>query len=206
MREVKDMENFLIQAAYDEKAVETESAREITASGVPLVIPAEYLGMERMEGDPEDAEIYGFNEDALPFGDVDSVIENVHEILEETQGLIRVGSGSTASGRPFIYTIIKNVTEEGVLQYTLTLQIALEDRALNVQGFFNETGDGKKRERAVYSLRRILSEPWAADPYDPTFTRGRLMTQAERSAWDRDYPTHALSEARKLVKCLVEKN
>lgn len=152
MREVKDMENFLIQAAYDEKAVETESAREITASGVPLVIPAEYLGMERMEGDPEDAEIYGFNgeesdgvaffsliprEDALPFGDVDSVIENVHEILEETQGLIRVGSGSTASGRPFIYTIIKNVTEEGVLQYTLTLQIALEDRALNVQGFFN---------------------------------------------------------------------
>ena len=42
MREVKDMENFLIQAAYDEKAVETESAREITASGVPLVIPAEY--------------------------------------------------------------------------------------------------------------------------------------------------------------------
>ena len=133
MREVKDMENFLIQAAYDEKAVETESAREITASGVPLVIPAEYLGMERMEGDPEDAEIYGFNgeesdgvaffsliprEDALPFGDVDSVIENVHEILEETQGLIRVGSGSTASGRPFIYTIIKNVTEEGVLQYT----------------------------------------------------------------------------------------
>lgn len=50
MREVKDMENFLIQAAYDEKAVETESAREITASGVPLVIPAEYLGMERMEG------------------------------------------------------------------------------------------------------------------------------------------------------------
>jgi hypothetical protein len=116
LREVKDMENFLIQAAYDEKAVETESAREITASGVPLVIPAEYLGMERMEGDPEDAEIYGFNgeesdgvaffsliprEDALPFGDVDSVIENVHEILEETQGLIRVGSGSTASGRPF---------------------------------------------------------------------------------------------------------
>ena len=221
MREVKDMENFLIQAAYDEKAVETASVREITASGVSLVIPAEYLGMERMEGDPEDAEIYGFNseesdgvaffsliprEDALTFGDVDSVIENVHEILEESQGLIRVGSGSTASGRPFIYTIIKNVTEEGVLQYTLTLQIALEDRALNVQGFFNETGDAKKRERAVYSLRRILSEPWAADPYDPTFTRGRLMTQAERAAWDRDYPTHALSEARKLVKCLVEKN
>ena len=98
MREVKDMENFLIQAAYDEKAVETASVREITASGVSLVIPAEYLGMERMEGDPEDAEIYGFNseesdgvaffsliprEDALPFGDVDSVIENVHEILEE---------------------------------------------------------------------------------------------------------------------------
>ncbi len=71
------------------------------------------------------------------------MIENVHEILEETQGLIRVGSGSTASGRPFIYTIIKNVTEEGVLQYTLTLQIALEDRALNVQGFFNETGTGR---------------------------------------------------------------
>ena len=115
MREVKDMENFLIQAAYDEKAVETASVREITASGVSLVIPAEYLGMERMEGDPEDAEIYGFNseesdgvaffsliprEDALPFGDVDSVIENVHEILEESQGLIRVGSGSI---RPPLY-------------------------------------------------------------------------------------------------------
>lgn len=52
MREVKDMENFLIQAAYDEKAVETESAREITASGVPLVIPAEYLGMEPDGGRP----------------------------------------------------------------------------------------------------------------------------------------------------------
>ncbi|MEI3143843.1 MAG: hypothetical protein V8S69_00825 [Dakarella massiliensis] len=120
---------------------------------------------------------------------MDSVIENVHEILEESQGLIRVGSGSTASGRPFIYTIIKNVTEEGVLQYTLTLQIALEDRALNVQGFFNETGDAKKRERAVYeSPKNSLRALGRKNPYDPTFTRGRLMTQAERAAWDRDYP------------------
>jgi len=49
-------------------------------------------------------------------------------------------------------------------------------------------------------------EGWVADPYDPTYMQGALMNLSEKEEYDEAFPNHPLSQARKIVKFLIENN
>ena len=44
------------------------------------------------------------------------------------------------------------------------------------------------------------------DPYDETYNKGLRMNLAEKEEYDVVFPEHPLSEARNLVKIIIEKN
>jgi len=47
-------------------------------------------------------------------------------------------------------------------------------------------------------LKRMLGrgDPWAQDPYEPSFRAPVLRCKADDSRWDAEFPTHALSRVR----------
>ncbi len=151
-------------------------------------------------------------EEALPFDDRKGVIDSIHQILSEKQGLIKVGKGNTAEGSKYIYTIVKTETYGQGTQYNLTLQIERDTHVLNVAGYFYEEGELGYRAKTV--LDRLMQneviddqlEGWQHDPYDLNFKHGRLMNMSELEQYDKYFDGFALSELRKLRQFMTDNN
>lgn len=149
-------------------------------------------------------------QEAMPFGNPQSVINGIHECLGDDQGLIEVEAGGDEGSR-FIYSIVKilknSEVPEGV-QYTLALDREYGDKVVHVQGFFDEQGTTGMRDSMVFSmfmpesaLEERMSE-WTFDPYDPGYKRGHLMNQSECMQFDATFPNHPLTMAREFAKCM----
>lgn len=151
-------------------------------------------------------------DEALPFDDRKGVIQSLHQIMGEKQGLIKVGKGLTAGGCRYIYTIVKTEAYGRGTQYNLTLQIERESHVVNIAGFFYEEGELGYRAKTV--LDRLMKngsidenlEGWQHDPYDLNYKKGRLMNMSELEQYDKYFDGFALSEARKLREFITDNN
>ena len=152
-------------------------------------------------------------DEAMPFHDTERVINSLHRILGDEQGLIEVKKGLTGNGITFVYTVIKTLKQPSGVQYILTLQLDMGIKVLNVQGYFDEENITGIRDAAIweYAVREgIISDndqsKWRIDPYCPDYQKGALMNLAEQEQFDVAFPSHPLSELRSFVRFFVSEN
>ncbi len=158
-------------------------------------------------------------EQSMPFGDPQRVIEQMHQHMGEDEGLIEVVNGTTKAGRKIIYEILKHrmPADDGLpplVEYTLNLNLRMEKTIQFINASFSEEGMTGTRESigmALYARENDMTmdqvrENWTRDPYDPTYKRGFLMNLSEDAKLDEQFPHHPLSEARALVRFIVEHN
>ena len=147
----------------------------------------------------------------MPFDDPQAIVDAIHASATERQGLIEVDAGYTSSGKDFVYSIVKSRQSSTGMVYILTLQIlekAGTDTAMEIQGWFRETGSTGARDALVHDqwAAEENAGPWFEDPYDPDFKEGLLMNQSESEAFDNFFPLHPLSETRRLINALADTN
>jgi len=144
----------------------------------------------------------------MQFENPQSVIDGIHNSLAINQGLIEVELDEHE--KKYIYSIVKTKMEPSGVQYCLTLHFRILDKFYNITGFFTETGITGGRDATVFELARrdgIIKENmvgWSNDPYDKSFKKGFLMNLSEKAYFDKNFPLHALSEARAFIKELEE--
>lgn len=197
---------------------------------ININLPYEFQPMKSMPEDPKDSVVYGKQtssatciamlyyinkEDAMPYNN-EKIINGIHNTLGDDQGLIEVNSGSTKNNKKYVYSIVKTRKEPSGIQYTLTFQIEMQEGILNIQAFFDEIGVTGQRESII--MAKMINEgkinpinpnemnAWMKDPYDETYNKGLRMNLAEKEEYDVAFPEHPLSEARNLVKIIIEKN
>ena len=86
---------------------------------------------------------------------------------------------------------------------------------VHLSAFLEEKGNIGFRDTVIfgqYEQQGLVRETeagmkgWAEDPYDPSFTKGILKNGSEDAIFDGLFPTHPLSEARKLVQAIIDSN
>ena len=188
-------------------------------------IPDYYQQVDTLPEDPVDSQAfavetesaqclvmaYPISQDrAMPYDNVEKVIDGIHRSHSDDQGLVEVINGVTETGRRYIYSIVKTKCEPSGVQYFLLLHIESADGNAAVQGFFTEAGTTGARDAVIYEL--AIREGWvkvgdmsgwARDPYDPDYSRGFLMNISEEARYDEAFQVHPLSLARALVKSIV---
>ena len=151
--------------------------------------------------------IYPINKDQImPFENPQTVINGIHNSLENDQGLIEVESIENNKG---IYSIIKTKMNPNGMQYCLTFHFKFSGMFYNLTGFFTEINITGKRDSTVYELARkdgIIKnnmDGWFSDPYDSKYKKGILMNLSENKKFDEMFPLHPLSETRKIIKDII---
>lgn len=153
--------------------------------------------------------------DAMPFGNKEDLIKQVHDTLEDNQGIIEVDTGENPRGYEYIYSIIKTYHQEKLnVNYCLRLDIKNGDELIEVNAtFFENRMTGQRGSFALpmawsAGLERDedkgLPIGWIEDPYDPEYDKGCLMIMAERRGLDGLFPGDPLSQARELLLALTE--
>ena len=158
-------------------------------------------------------------EESMPFDNPQRVIDEQHRVMGDNEGLIEVVAGLTATGKQYIYEIIKHrsTTDDGIphgVEYTFNINVRMDNSIQFINGSFAEEGTTGVRDSicmALYSQAKSLSledtmRDWFKDPYDPEYSRGFLMNLSERPEFDEKFPSHPLSEARALAKFIIENN
>ncbi len=153
-------------------------------------------------------------DDAMPF-DKDAVITNIHNRLEDNQGLIEVEIGKSPRGYEYIYSIIKTYhSDELNVNYCVRMNIKHGGEIIEVDGSFFETRVTGQRsamgmclaQNAGFELDEggVWVKGWAEDPYDPEYKKGCRMILCEKRGLDGLFPGDPLSQARELVLALTE--
>ena len=156
---------------------------------------------------------------AMPFDNPQLVIDDIHNSLADDQGLIEVNSGKTASGRNYIYSIVKTIMkQDGIsqgVQYFLMMDLAYNEKIITVKGFFDEEGETGIRDTMVFeklqrdnliTLNENGVEGWNEDPYDPEYKKGIPMNKSEYRAYDDMFPNHPLSQVRMTAQAIIDNN
>jgi len=136
----------------------------------------------------------------MQFDNPQEIISGIHEALAGNQALIEVKSNVTSESK-MVYSIVKTQQQPSGVQYSLTMDIVVKNRAVHLQGFFSETGTTGQRDAAVYELERqngnvtINFDGWNFDPYDANSQRQYRMNLSEQEKYDNMFPQHPLSIA-----------
>lgn len=150
---------------------------------------------------------------AMAFDNDKAVIDGIHGVLRDDQGLVEVKSGLTNGRWKYVYSIVKTKLEPSGMQYILTLQIDMNDFCMNIQAYFDEAGTTGLRDTTI--MNQLISEGkitppnmsgWFKDPYDENHKKGLLMNASEKEEYDYRFPQHPLSEIRHLAKYIIDNN
>jgi hypothetical protein len=115
------------------------------------------------------------------------------EVLAGQVGLIDVDAARTASGIPYVYSLMKIPGEHRGIHYKLALHL-VSDRTLQIRSGFDEGDLTGTREAVVHEMAQrhnMLHEPtpddpngaWVHDPYDHS-TTGFVMNMSELPDFD----------------------
>jgi len=97
-------------------------------------------------------------ENAMPFGDTKKVIDEIHESLEENQGLIEVDSGKSPRGWDYIYSIVKTYDERIMgNNYFLRLNIGNPEEDIEINAYFYETGTTGMRDAIGSNFASVVT-------------------------------------------------
>lgn len=195
--------------------------------GPTLELADHWQPMRTLPDDPPDMQVFGFQlrdgesgflrmhtippNQAMPLNR-QAVIDGLRgasEVIAGQAGLIDVGAARTASGIPYVYSLMKIPGEHSGVHYNLTLHLVGE-RALQVRGNFDEGSLTGMRDAFVYEMAQrsnMLEEPtaddptggWARDPFDHS-NRGFVMNMSELPDFDKQFPNHPLTLARALLR------
>ncbi|KFI52536.1 hypothetical protein [Bifidobacterium callitrichos] len=163
-------------------------------------------GVAVLEARPIDAS------EAMPFGNGRQVVDDVNAGLSDVQGLVEVGLGATHAGHDAIWSIVKTAAPDRPLGYRLVMDVRFDGTILELTVAAEEAGMTGVREKYVrdHAKRHHLIDKdgngWAADPYDPTVTRGALRNLSEDVAWDARFPDHPLSMIRRTVLTIMNQD
>ncbi|MBR3466213.1 MAG: hypothetical protein IKO89_08895 [Bacteroidales bacterium] len=144
---------------------------------------------------------------AMPFDNIQVIIDGIHDALHDNQALIEVNRGCTEDGRKYIYSIVKTLQINlDSVQYFLRASLETNNGMIEVNAFFDEIGTTGIRDNTIYeAVRRKYPEkeiPWTFDPYDKLSQRHYLMNLSELEQYDHLFPEHPLSQARHLIHIL----
>ncbi|MCR5449758.1 MAG: hypothetical protein K6F23_10210 [Solobacterium sp.] len=152
--------------------------------------------------------------DAMTF-DKNALISEIHGVLADNQGLIEVETGTNPRGFEYVYSIVKTYHQEQLnTNYCIRMNIRNNDELIEVNASFFETRMTGVRSSVGLMLAvkagfeteegsSLQIKGWAADPYDPTYTKGCLMLMSERPGLDGMFPGDPLSQARELLLALT---
>ena len=198
-----------------------------------IALPDPLVKLGHRPGDPPHCSFYGMEtaesrdiiqympiskEYAMEYGDLKGLIDGIHGELGDSQGLIEVGTGKTAKGRDYIFSIIKTLLspeKRGGVTYTLCLDADYPDFCMRMMGFFNEKGATGRRDALCMELERRKNEGestedllkrWMKDPYDENYTKGIRMNLSEQREYDESFPEHPLSVGRMIVDYYINNN
>jgi len=198
--------------------------------GPTLRLADHWQPFRTLPSDPPDAQAFGYKftdgaigaatthaispQAAMPLdqGEVIDALRGAPDVTAGRAGLIDVDVAHTASGIPYIYTLMKIRREPSGIQYNLTLHFSSEPR-LQLQGNFNEGNPTGAREAFCYEIAKrnnVLNEPteddptggWARDPFDDSAT-GFVMNFSELPDFDEEFPDHPLTMARELLRTVA---
>ena len=160
----------------------------------------------------------------VPMRDNVEFINGCRKFLNNNQGLVEVINTKTKSGKTCAYSIVKEKLDPFGMMYIVTLQIAYDCFVFNVHGEFREEGMTGGRDAVIYTLFKEFKEEksekgkkhklnideneseWARDPYDNNIKEGLLMNISELPQFDKSFPEHPLSEARKVINFFIKNN
>lgn len=157
---------------------------------------------------------------SMPFNDDQSIIDSLHNALDESMGIVEVGHGVTSKGKPYVFDVIKQprvengkYAEHGV-GYTLNLNVKDGDVIHYINGSFQEEGTTGMRDSVVMMMYIKENEltpseaqkTWFKDPYDESFTKGFLRNYSEQEKFDGMFPDHPLTHLHQFVKYVADNN
>lgn len=153
---------------------------------------------------------------SMDFDNPQSVVDYLHDHMEDNEGLVEVGHGKTKKNNPIIYNILKQrMYEDGRpgIMYLIHLNLKMQEHIYFIHGVFEEYGTTGIRESGVYAMymkdhpnAEFPPEGWFRDPYDASFTKGFLRNFAEHHQFDRFCPGHPLSQARAYIDYIFDNN
>lgn len=155
--------------------------------------------------------------ESMPFDDCQSIIDKLHDEMDESTGLVEVNNGITSGGKPYVYNIVKHhmfVKQEMPVgnEYTININIKDEDQIHFINGSFSEAGTTGMQDSLVFAMMKESGNVgddmsgWSEDPYDSEYSKGFLMNKSERIEFDEQFKNHPLSQARALVAYIIENN
>lgn len=198
--------------------------------GPTLTLPDYWQPLKTLPDDPPDTQAFAFKfrdgatgflmmhtippHQAMPL-DQHALIDGLRtadEVLAGEAGFIDVDAARTASGLPYVYSLMKIPGEHRGVHYNLTLHLVGE-RTLQIRSGFDEGDVTGMREAVVYEMAQrhnMLHEPtpddptggWAHDPFDHS-TTGFVMNMSELPDFDRQFPGHPLTMARDLLRTIA---
>jgi len=199
--------------------------------GPTLTLPDYWQSLRTLPDDPPDTQVFAFQFDdgatgflmmhpippneAMPLDQQELIdgLRGAREVLAGQAGLVDVDTARTASGIPYVYSLMKIPGEHRGIHYNLTLHL-VGDRTLQIRSGFDEGDVTGMREAFVYEMarhRNMLHEPtpddstggWAHDPFDYS-TNGFVMNMSELSDFDEQFPNHPLTLARELLRSIAQ--
>lgn len=203
---------------------------DIKVKSLSVNIPDEYMKVKPLPQEDPDSIIYGTEyeeslnimfieelecKDSLPFGRVGMLVDIIHNSLVENQGIIECNMGKTSAGDEYIYSIVKTGLDDSGVNYNLVLQMLKGGKVLSVQAICEERGITGIRDAIVFATVSPEAagmnengpfEGWMCDPFDPDYKKGLLMNLSEDRKYDEQFPEHPLTQARLLLKHLIENN
>lgn len=154
--------------------------------------------------------------ESFSFYDIESVINNLHEKMNDNEGLIEVKNGLTTNNNKYIYYIKKSFVYEnnGDRQtslgnkYFLCMNIKKGTSIYLIRAEYEEIGITGVRESVGYELYRRANteESFTKDPYNPEYTKGHLMNYAEKEEFDAVFDSHPLTMLRQFIREVLLNN
>lgn len=215
-------------AFFFNKSVDKNNVSKEESNKLIIRIPSDFQKVNTLPEDPANSTAYVKqtqssmcflliypinNEISMPYENEKAVIDGIRSTLASDQGLVEVHSGLTNSQKKYIYSIVKSKMESSGMQYILTMHIDMNNSSMNIQANFDEIGMTGVRDSII--LTKMINEgkvippdmdEWFKDPYDEKYKTGLLMNISEKPEYDVMFPEHPLSEARLLIKFILENN
>lgn len=197
-----------------------------------LNIPENFRLLESLPEDRIDSKTYGIgndfyvgiisifniqNNEVMPMDSNSSIIDKIHTILNENQGLIEVNNGITKDKNRFVYTIVKDYHPQLGTSYIITMHITRNNDNICIQGQFSEQKLIGKRDSTILNIAiknkwiefdkdNNTYTNWIKDPYNNEFCYGKPMNLSEKKDFDDMFPEHPLSKLRLLISYIIENN
>lgn len=200
---------------------------EYICNNKKIILPEKILKSKNLPNIPENSEciylktneakfigfVYPLEEKrVMPLDDKNIIINTIHNVLKENQGIIEVNNGLTKNNNKYSYSIVKTHIESIGIDYFLCIHLKIDDSFFGINLHCSEIGRTGQRESIIMNETilnnntQIDMSKWSKDPYTDDYKKGLLMNLSEQKEYDTRFPKHPLSFARNFVEFIINNN